>query len=454
MKRMLLVVAPLAIPGCSVPPPVVVAPQPVAATRWEGAATDPTAQPIRDDFWRQFGSDLLPQVVADAVRDNSTIEVARARVLRARAEAGLARAALLPTIGVTTGLTQTRTDGFNTSQYTNSAGQIGIDIAYDVDLFGRARAGRRAAIARAEAARLDAVATRLVVATEAARTFIAIAATDDRLALTARLLGNAQSFARIIAIRRREGVAAEVDERLQMVEVGRLEARRADLVQARRTLVGALAVLLGREAADFTLPTLKLAALRAPAVDPGPPGDLMFRRPDVAAAEARIAAANGDVRAARAAFLPSLSLSASAIGQALATTGPFGLTLSAGQSLFAPIFQGGRLRASYAGARADQLAALADYRQRLLQAMQEGSAALAATQGSAGQERALSAAAAAARRAVALARERYRSGQGDLSIILDAERAEIAVEESLLDARAASRTAAVDVYKALGGAPG
>jgi outer membrane protein, multidrug efflux system len=282
---------------------------------------------------------------------------------------------------------------------------------------------------------------------------VSIAAVDDRLRLNARLLDNARSLAKIVAVRRREGTAAEVDERLQAVEVGRLEARRAELTQSRETLVGALAVLLGQEAPSFSLAPTALSTLVAPAIDPGQPGDLVFRRPDVLAAEARIAGANGDVRAARAAFLPSLKLSANSLGQALATSGPFGLTLSAAQSLFAPIFQGGRLRAGYAGARADQMEALAQYRQKLLDALQEGNAALAAARGSAERERALRGAAADSRRAVTLARLRYENGGGDLALVLDAERSEIAVEETLLDAQALRCTAAIDVYKALGGSP-
>nr|WP_246848441.1 efflux transporter outer membrane subunit [Sphingomonas beigongshangi] len=452
MRRTLFLL-PVFTASCSVPPVAVVSPPSVDSPRWHDGPADPAAVALDAGFWNRFGSTILPRLVADAIRENPSVEAARARVLRARASAGLARAALLPSVAANAGLTQTRTDGFNTSQYTSSAGQAGLDIAYDVDLFGGLRAGRRAALSRVDAAQFDSGAARLVVASETARTFVSIAAVDDRLRLNARLLDNARSLAKIVAVRRREGTAAEVDERLQAVEVGRLEARRAELTQSRETLVGALAVLLGQEAPSFSLAPTALSTLVAPAIDPGQPGDLVFRRPDVLAAEARIAGANGDVRAARAAFLPSLKLSANSLGQALATSGPFGLTLSAAQSLFAPIFQGGRLRAGYAGARADQMEALAQYRQKLLDALQEGNAALAAARGSAERERALRGAAADSRRAVTLARLRYENGGGDLALVLDAERSEIAVEETLLDAQALRCTAAIDVYKALGGSP-
>lgn len=439
--------------GCSTPPLAIASAPPIASPAWSAAGTSDGAPRADAPFWTRFGSPDLARIVAAAARDNSQVAAAQARVLRARAQAGLARSALLPTVGLSAGAAQVAASGFNTSRYTNSAGQLGIDVAYDVDLFGGARAVHGAALARSDAARFDAGATALVVETDAARTFVAIAATDDRLRLVDRLLGNARALARIVAIRRREGVAAETDERLQAVEISRLAAHRAELAQARTTLTGALAVLIGRESPAFTLPPLALGDLAAPAIDPGQPGDLVFRRPDVLAAEARIAAANGDVRAARAAFLPSLSLSAGALGQALTTSGPFGATLRLAGGMFAPIFQGGRLRANYASVRADQMEAVALYRQRLLEALQEGNAALAAVAGAGEQEDALRGGVSAARRGVALARERYAAGAADIGLVLDAERGEIAVEESLLDAQLARRIAAIDLFKALGGAP-
>ena len=217
--------------------------------------------------------------------------------------------------------------------------------------------------------------------------------------------------------------------------------------------MGALAVLLGREAPGFAVAATTLERLSRPSIDPGQPGELVFRRPDILAAEARIAAAGGEVQAARAAFLPSLRLSASALGQAAALIGPFGATLSAAQVLLAPIFSGGRLRAAFDGATAAQRESVALYRQSLLEALQEGNAALAAVAGAREREATLELATRQGRRAIALARRQYTDGAVDLTVVLDAERNEIQIEDALIQARQDRLTAVIDTYKALGGAP-
>ncbi len=460
MRTILLATTAIGLLATGCAPHADLAPTPsIAAVRWDDSdvtwqtaiTAAPTTSP--DAFWPAFGSTELADLIARARIASPTIEGARARVAEARAQIGVARAALMPTVSATGGLTGTRTSSFNTAQFSNSAASAGLDIAYDLDLFGTARAGKRAAVARYAAAGLDAEAGALVVEAETARAYVQHATAAERIALLDRNLTNARELMRIVGVRRREGVATSLDYGLQAVEVRRLEAQRTTLEQGRRAALTAVAVLVGAEAPGFTLGKPALRDLAIPTLDPGQPGDLLFRRPDVRAAEAGIAAARGDVQQARAAFAPSLQLSSGALTQAAALGGPFGLTLTAASSLLAPIFAGGRLKGGLEAASARQRESVARYRQALLVALKEGSDALAAEALSGERDAILGMAIGDARRTATLARRQYLEGAADLVAVLDAERNAVLLQDDAALARQDRLNAAIDVFRALGGQP-
>ncbi len=406
-----------------------------------------------EDFWQRFGTPDMAELVARARAANPTIEAARARVAQLRGQARVAGAALLPTVGLNASATATRTDNSNTALYSYSVGQAGLDVAYDLDLFGAARAGKRAARARVTAAAFDGDAAALVVETDAARALVQWAALGDRIAVAERDSANARELLRILNVRLREGVATRVDVGLQSGELARLEAQHSSLIEARAQMSAGLAALLGLESPRFKPRPLSLDALVTPAIGVGQPGELLFRRPDIRAAEARIAAARGDVQQARAAFKPSLRLSGSGLVQAAAIGGPFGITLSAGASLFAPIFQGGRLRGQYETASAVQIEAVALYRAALLRALTEGDQALAGMR-EAGRRRALyDRASRDVREASRLARVQFLEGEIPLDTLIDTERNETQTNDAALVARQDELLAVIDLFKALGGAP-
>ena len=446
----------LLVAGCA--PHTVQLPTPtIDALNWGGptsnAPTTAAAPVATTDFWPAFGSTELDALIERARSASPTIAAARERVAQARAEIGIARAALRPTISANGGLTGTRAVQFNTAQFNNSATSAGLDIAYDLDLFGQAKAGRRAAVARYAAAGAEAEATALVVEAETARAYVQYATATERLVLLDRNLKAARELMRIVGVRRREGVATALDSGLQSIEVDRLAAQRVALEQARRASLTAIALLVGAEAPGFTLPPARLSGFAIPVLDAGQPGDLLFRRPDVRAAEAGIAAARGDVDVARAAFAPSLRLSTGALTQSAAVAGPFGFTLTAASSLLAPIFSGGRLKGSLEAASARQRESVARYRQALLVALKEGSDALAAEELGRERDAILGHAIGDARRTASLARRQYLEGAADLTAVLDAERGAVLIEDEAALARADRLNAAIDVYRALGGAP-
>ncbi|HEX8216402.1 MAG TPA: TolC family protein, partial [Allosphingosinicella sp.] len=339
------------------------------------------------------------------------------------------------------------------SVFNFAQGFAGLDVSYDVDLFGRERAGRRAGRARLAAAAFDRDSAALVVETEVARAWVQHAALTDRIVLLDRNVAQARELDRIIAVRLRLGDATRVDTGLQAIQVRQLEAERVRLVEALARTRNALAVLVGEEAPRFAVGQSSLAAFSVPEIAPVQPGELLVRRPDIRAAEARIAAAEGDVAQARAAFLPRLRLSASALGQAATLGGPIGATLSIGADLLAPIFNRRRLRGELGVAAADQAESVELYRGALLTALAEAENGLSAIVHSRARETLLIDIVEEARTTARLARLQYLEGEADLQRVLDAEQLLVRAEDARAMALQERLDAAIDLYKALGGAP-
>jgi len=400
--------------------------------------------------WAAFGSPELEALIARARAANADIAVAAARVVQARGQLGVARAAGRPQV---TGFADARASGTGGERgFRDNDASLGLDIAYDVDLFGAVGAGRRAALARLAASRFDRDAVALAVEGDVARAFVGHAALSARIAILQRALGNAREFERIVGVRVREGVATRVDSGLQAIEVRRIEAELSRLTEARARTGNALAILVGAEAPTFAASPPDLGTLTPPAFDPEQPAVLLARRPDVRAAEARIAAAQGDVAGARAAFLPSLRISA---GSLLGTGGggPLGFALNAGSSLLAPIFDGGRLRGALLTARGAQAETLEGYRRTLLVALGEAEDALTGVAQSRVRGELLAGTMTVARTTARLARRQYVEGAADLQTVLDAERRALDVEDAAAVAAEDRLNAAIDLYRALGGGP-
>ncbi len=428
------------------------APQ-VLSTEWSGGTLAPGGATVDSrSLGEAFRSAELQALTARALAANADIAVARTRVRQARAQLQVARAAMLPAVSASAGVSANQTDNSGGSLFDFSAGFAGLDVTFETDLFGGRRAERGAARERVRAAEFDRDAAALVVEAEVSRAFVQHAALADRLAFLDENLAGARELERIVQVRLREGAATKVDTGLQAIEVRQLEAERLRLIEAQAQTRTALAVLVGAEAPRFQLPPARLALLAVPALGPVQPAELLVRRPDIRAAEARIRAASGDVASARAAFLPNLSLTASALGQAATLTGPFGATISAGASLLAPIFNGGRLRGQLSAASAAQAETVELYRRALLVALEEGENALTAVEQSRARERILERVVTEARTTLRLRRLQYIEGEADLRDVLDAQRLLVQAEDARTIALQERMNAAIDLYRAMGGA--
>lgn len=440
------------VAGCA-PSMQLQVPPAVLSSDWSAPAPAPGDTAARAHLGGALGSPELAQLIDRALARNPDLGIATARIDQARALLRVARAAMLPTVTASAGLGGTRTDRA-TDPFDFSEGFAGLDVSYDVDLFGAGSAERRGGLQRLRAAGLDRDAALVLVEAEVARAYVQRAALSDRIALLDRNIAQAAELERIIRARREAGAASRVDLGLQTIQLRQLEVERIRLAEAIDQTRTALAVLVGDEAPAFTSAPALLSGFTIPSFSPGSPGELLVRRPDIRAAEARIAAAGGDVAQARAAFFPQLRLSASGLVQAASLGGPVGTVLSIGANLLAPIFNRGRLHGEYDAATARQRESVELYRRDLLTALAEVENALSAGARSREREALLLQVLEEARLTARLARLSYIEGEADLQQVLDAEALLVEAEDARALVLQQRLESAIDLFRATGGRAG
>jgi multidrug efflux system outer membrane protein len=459
MNRLAIVLAAL-LAGCAVQPdyrrPAVELP----------AAWKESAPRFADDgrWWKVYGDAALDRLVEEALAQNRDLALAVARVDEARALLGVARSQLAPTIDAT----------FDRSRSLSSAAtgvlppsvprerndyRFSLNVSYEVDLWGRLRAGTAAARADLLATESARDAVRVLLATQVARSYFALRAFDERVELTRRTVALRDDALRLQRRRSENGLISDFELRQLEAEAASVRAQLPPLERDRSIEEAALSVLLGRSPKAITEGAIARAsggdASPGAAVLPeGMPSELLLRRPDLVEAEQRLIAANARVAAARAAFFPSITLNG-ALGSesaALAAlfSGPAGIwTLAA--SIAQPIFQGERLQAERAATEARERQALAQYERTIQTAFREVRDALAAQARARESYEAESQRVRALAETLRLARLRYEHGLASQLDVLDSERGLLAAEGARIEALRAQRAAVADLYKALGG---
>lgn len=438
-------------------------------------ATEAAAWPS-EDWWRGFGSAELNDLIDQARAQNLDIAAAIARVRQADAQVRISGAALLPTLGANgnaswthTSISSSRLSSSARSGGTSSSGtsvstgkgaiethsySIGLNAAYEVDFWGKNRATQQAARASAVFSRFDQQVVALTVVTSVANTWFSALALADRLDVARHNLADAEQSLAVIRGRLEAGTATALDvaqeEALVAGERAVIPGLRSQLDQQ---LIG-LGILVGRPPEAINLRPGSLTDLSLPSVAPGLPSSLLQRRPDVASAEAQLVAANFDIKAARAAFFPSIQLTGSAGFQNGALTtlfGPGGFLASMALGLFQPIFDGGLLRGQLELSKGRYEELLADYRKAVLQAFTDVEDALTAWRFTTEQEALQRRAVAAAQRSADIARAQMRAGTVDVTTVLQAETTLFNAQDNLAQVRLARFQALLNLYKALGG---
>ena len=407
------------------------------------------AVPVSADWWENFASPELDKLMAEALAANQDLAAAIARIDQARANTRIAGASLLPNVEASGSTSGTRT---RTSQRTrnSSSGEALLSASYEIDLWGKNAAGLESAKHALNATAFDKEALALVVQSEVASTYFDAVSLQQRLAIARENLAAARQVLKLVEIQMAQGAATALDLAQQRTAVATFEAQIPTLEQQLEADQSSLAILLGRAPGNTNVEMAKLDALTLPAIAAGQPADLLGRRPDIAEAEANLRAANADIGVARAAFYPSLTISASAVISGLATSGAStAASLAAG--LVAPIFEGGALEGQLDLTKARKQELVATYRQTVLTSFKEVEDALSTVETSAARVRSLQTAADQAREAFRLAQLSYSAGASDFLTVLDAQRTLLDNEDSLVQAQRDRFTAAASLFKALGG---
>jgi NodT family efflux transporter outer membrane factor (OMF) lipoprotein len=416
-------------------------------------------------WWTRFGDPLLDNLVTRALAQNLDIAAAVARVDQARAAARSAGAALLPQANLGGGASRNRQ---SLETPVGAVGQklglprdyslytVGAEASWEIDLFGGLRRGREAARADAAATAAERDAVRLRVAAETADAYLALRGLQARYDVASRQLETEHQLAALVRQQVDQGVVA--DRALNRV-VGEEQGLAAALAPLRTAIAGQinrLDILTGRQAGGD--PAGLMAARAIPAA-PDPSGSaipaaLMRRRPDLVAAERRLAAANARVGVAVAEYYPHVSLTGLAGAASLGTAGLFtggAFQAQGGGALRWRLFDFGRVDAEVAGARGRTAEALADYRGAVLAATEDVENALTRLEADRGEIALRENEVAALTRSRDQARQGYAGGVLALVDVLDADRALLDAADHLAAARADAARASVAAVRALGG---
>jgi multidrug efflux system outer membrane protein len=451
IAKTICVAVAVALSGCAVTSPML-QPSVNAPTAWnEAPASAPST--ISATWWSAFGSEELQSLVAEALAGSPDLAIAMERVRQAEAQVRVAGASLFPSLNLGVG-TSTRTTSDDRGSISTNATSTTLSVSYEVDLWGRNRAGVRAAESSLQATAFDRDTARLTLIAGVATGYFEVLTLRSRLGIARENLATAERVLELVQARARNGAASALDVSRQEATVLSQRAALLPLEQLEHQTRAALAVLIGRPPEGFDVKATSFADLDIPTVDPGMPAQVLVRRPDLAGAEARLAAANADVAAARAALLPSIALTGTA-GTAstalLAVLGGPSSAVSLALSVLAPIFDGGRLRGQVSIAESQERELVEGYRKAILAAFEDVENALGAAGRFAQQETLQTQVQAQAREALRLAEIRYREGADDLLTVLDAQRTLFSAQDQLAQIRQNRLDAAVNLYKALGG---
>ncbi|MGN6525513.1 MAG: efflux transporter outer membrane subunit [Burkholderiaceae bacterium] len=455
-------VAALVLAGCASTPDFTprAAPAAPAAFKEDGGArfvaVAPAGAQARGAWWRAFSDPVLDDLVARAAAGNTSLQVAAARVDEARALLKASRADLFPQLGLNAGVSRaTIQPGFGAAPgQAANLGQVGLGASWEPDLFGKLSQARDAASLDEQAREAQLLDARLVVQSEVAQAYFELRALDAERAILRRTVATYRDTLHLTERRYQAGDVAELDLARVQSQVASTDAEALALDRDRALHEHALAVLLGEVPTNFTLPEATDWDGALPAVPAGLPGAVLARRPDVAAAQRAMQAAEARAGVARKAWFPDVTLTANG-GVASTDLGDLfkwsARAWGVGALLSLPVFDGGRRAAGVQQAEAQWDVAAASYRESVLGAFRDVEDQLASLRLLSQQAGAQQAAVDAATRATALSDARYRNGLVSQLELLDAQRTELANRRAAVQVRAAQYDATVGLIRALGG---
>ena len=432
---------------------------PAAPPQWQGPHEN-SAVLIDQAWWRAFASPQLDGLIEQARQGSFDLAAAMARVRQAEASAVIAGAPLLPEVKFNLDASRERLlrgNGYGgidatSSERTYTSFSTGLSASYEIDFWGGKAAARDSALRSLEASRFDRQTVELTLFSGVANSYLQSLALAEQVRIARLNLSNARDVLQVVQTRYGAGSATALELAQQRSLVAAQERQVPLLEQQLQESRIALATLLGQPVQNLPATDEDFAAIAWPRIDSGVPSDLLSRRPDIAAAEARLAAARANVQVARAAMLPSLTLGAnlasgSQIFDQLLRSPYYNLTAG----LAAPIFDNGRLRAERDKARAQQDELLQQYHASIVSGFADVEKALNSISGVDRQRQWQDEEVSQARTAFELAERRYRAGAETLLTVLETQRTLYEAQDQQVQLRLARVQASVGLYKALGG---
>jgi multidrug efflux system outer membrane protein len=426
---------------------------------YKAAPGTPTNAPPKLDWWRNFRSKELTDLIEESQSSNFDVAAAVARILQADAASKIASAALYPNANLNASATRTRS---SQASGDNSGGGRServsytafLNASYEIDFWGKNRATSEAAQELAVASRFDRDTVVISTVVSVATAYFQVLSSQDRIRIARQNVEAADRVLTLIKQRFEAGTASALEVAQQETLVAQQRAAIPPLDQTLRQNVATLALLVGRAPSFIKVRGGSVFRLSIPRVTPGLPSELLIQRPDIRFAEAQLASADASVVAARAAFFPSISL-----------TGEYGIASTALKNLFTPqaifyqiaaglvqpVFDGFRLEGQLEQAKGRQLELLSNYRKSIISGFTDVERALIAIAENAELERLQQQVVTASRQAFNIAESRLREGTVDLTTVLITQQALFAAQDNQVVARLARLQAVLSLYQALGG---
>jgi multidrug efflux system outer membrane protein len=447
-------VAALVLAGCA--STAVQAPATVAPVQFkEQAAAARTGAPVQANgaWWRVFNDPVLDELVDRAATRNTSIQQAAARLAEARALARTVDADRSVQVGLNGGASRGQGLDRNQSNRPSTLLNAGASVSYELDLFGKLSGASNAAALDAQSREALLQSAKLLVQAEVAQSYLALRAIDDERTLVRETVEAYRGTLDLTERRERAGDLAELDVARVQTELASTESDALALDRQRAVAEHALAVLLGEVASDFSLPPAAWTSA-LPSIPAGLPSTVLERRPDVAAAQRTVMAAQARVGVAQNAWFPNIALTGGG-GYASSDLGDLfkwsARSWGIGALLSLPILDGGRREAGVQSASAQLDGALASYRTEVLTAFREVEDQLASLRLLDAQSTVQGRAVTSAQRATTLSDSRYRNGLVSQLDLLDARRSELRNRRQALQVRSAQYQATVGLIRALGG---
>ncbi len=429
------------------------------APQWVQAA--PSASQPRGAWWGVFNDAELDRLETLATGNNQDIAVAVARFDEARATVNIARAELFPQVQFDPSYVRQR-ESYNkpsdgkaqhiSPTYNTFLAQL--QAGWEVDLWGRIRREVQAQRFRLNASADDVEGVRLGIQADLAADYFTLRALEAEYEVLERTVVSYRRSLDVTLNRRKGGIASDLDVSQAQTQLRTTEAQLPAVRLQRKRILHAIATLCGQPAPEFKVEPTGRETNSTPLVPVSLPSELLERRPDIASAEQRMAAANSDVGVAQGAFYPRVQINGLAGFESVSANTWFdwpSRLWAVGPSLELPLFTGGRNKARLALARASYNETVAGYRQTVLNAFQEVEDQIAAKELLRIQLEAEESALASARQTVEIADNRYNAGLVTYLEVATAQNAELTVERTVVELRGQELVAAVGLIRALGG---